>query len=320
MNNTTARTPAENLQHVINHWDHLRAALDTNDGPSTSWPPTRPGAAYLRALDTQDAADVTAEQSLVAALAHALDHPQQLVTVRHHTGQLYYECAHCDHVGEGLPHPVREDRDPAQLGERPVPLRLHVVDACRAIEIALCAVADQLAARDTQDGADWYSDPYNPADWTAGRPEGRTALAAARWLLGRLDAGPCCPTHYAEQATIAEYARTAAERIDRVLGTGRVSRVLPSMPCPWCQGELVIHTEAGTVLAVTCATGLVDCNAPAAFDVDRRARVWSTPEQLAGLQRAVDAAERARAGEEEREKRADARRRQRAALREQRAA
>ncbi|NDZ63588.1 hypothetical protein [Streptomyces cyaneofuscatus] len=309
MNNTTARTPAENLQHVINHWDHLRDALDTNDGPSTTWPPNRPGAEYLRALDDQDAAEVTVEQSLVAALAHALDHPQELVTVRHPSGQLYYRCAHCDHVGEGLPHPVREDRDPAQLGERPVPLRLHVVDACRAIEVALCTLADTLADR-TATGRDWYG--TDPAD--------RTVPRAARWLLGRLGAGPCCPTHYAEQATIAEYARTAAERIDRVLGTGRTARVLPGMPCPWCKGDLIIHTEAGTVLSVTCATGLIDCAAPVPFNIDQRARVWSTPEQLAALQRAVDAAERARAGEEEREKRTDARRRQRAAAREQRAA
>ncbi|MFI9012609.1 hypothetical protein ACIGZI_01085 [Streptomyces griseus] len=310
MNNTTARTATENLQHILDHWGHLRDALDTHDGPGTTWPPNRPGATYLQALDTQDAADVTAEQSLAAALAHALDHPQQLVTVRHHTGQLYYQCAHCDHVGEGLPHPVREDRDPAQLGERPVPIRLHITDASRAIEVALFTLADTIADR-TATGRD---------AWCGPDPAGRTVPAAARWLLGRLEAGPCCPTHYAEQATIAEYARTAADRIDRVLGTGRVSRVLPGMPCPWCAGELVIHTEAGTVLAVTCATGLVDCNAPAAFDVDRRARVWSTPEQLAGLQRAVDAAERVRAGEEERAKRADARRRQRAAVREQRAA
>ncbi|MGW5928053.1 hypothetical protein ACWF2L_17655 [Streptomyces anulatus] len=310
MNNTNARTTTENLQHILDQWDHLRDALDTNDGPGTNWPPARPGAEYLRALDTQDAADVTAEQALAAAVVHALDHPQQLVTVRHHTGQLYYRCAHCDHVGEGLPHPVREDRDPAQLGERPVPLRLHVVDACRAIEIALCTLADTIADRTATGRDDWYG--TDPAD--------RTVPTAARWLLGRLDAGPCCPTHYAEQATIAEYARTAAGRIDRVLGTGRTARVLPGMPCPWCAGELVIHTEAGTVLSVTCATGLVDCNAPVPFDVDRRARVWSTPEQLAALQRAVDAAERARAGEEERAKRADARRRQRAAVREQRVA
>ncbi|MFQ6851244.1 hypothetical protein AAIB46_10145 [Streptomyces sp. 35M1] len=304
-----ARTTAENLQHILDQWDHLREALDTT-GPGTSWPPARPGAEYLRALDDQDAAEVTAEQSLAAAIAHAIAHPQQLVTTRHPSGQLYYQCAHCEHVGEGTAHPVREDRDPAQLGERPVPLRLHVVDACRMIELVLVRLADEIAARDAHD----------PADWHGGRPEGRTAPVAAAWLLTRVGDGPCCPTHDTDRARIAERAREAAARIDRVLGTGRTSRVLAGMPCPWCGGELVIHTEAGTVLSVTCATGLIDCDAPVRFDVDARARVWSTPEQLAALQRALDAAERSRSAAEDRAKRADARRRQRAAARDRAAA
>ncbi|MFJ8855264.1 hypothetical protein [Streptomyces sp. NPDC102437] len=305
MNHTArpARTPAENLQHIVDHWEHLRAALDTT-GPGTTWPPARPGAEYLRALDDQDAAEVSAEQSLAAAIAHAIDHPQRLITTRHHTGQLYYACAFCEHVGEGLPHPVREDRDPAQLGERPVPVRLHIVDACRAIEIALVALADSIAARDAADPADWYG-----AD-----REQRTAPAAARWLLTRLDVdGQCCPTHDKDRAQITEYAREAAARLDRVLGIGRRSAHLPGVPCPWCGGDLVMHTEAGTVMSVTCSTGLIDCNAPVAFDVDLRARVWSSVEQLAALQRALDAAEQKRAEAERRARRTEDRRRQRAA-------
>ncbi|RPK74481.1 hypothetical protein [Streptomyces sp. ADI95-17] len=306
----TARTTAENLQHIVNHWHQLRAALDTT-GPGTTWPPARPGAEYLRALDDQDAAEVSAEQSLAAAIAHSLDHPQRLITTRHHTGQLYYRCAFCDHVGEGLPHPVREDRDPAQLGERPVPVRLHIVDACRAIEIALVALADSIAARDAADPADWYR-----AD-----REQRTAPAAARWLLTRLgDDGACCPTHDTDRARITEYAREAAARLDRVLGIGRRSVQLPGVPCPWCGGDLVMHSEAGTVMSVTCATGLIDCDAPVPFDVDRRARVWSSAEQLAALQRALDAAEQQRAEAEHRAKRAEDRRRQRAAARDRAAA
>ncbi|WP_328721761.1 hypothetical protein OHT52_21220 [Streptomyces sp. NBC_00247] len=302
------RTAAEDLQHILDHWEHLRDALDT-DGPGTAWPPSQPGAAYLRALDVQDAAEVSAEQSLAAAVAHALHHPQQLVTVRHASGQLYYQCAHCEHVGEGLAHPVRADRDPAQLGERPVPIRLHVADACRAIEIGLCSLADSIAERDASD----------PVDWHRGDRALRTAPVAAGWLLGRVGAGPCCPTHYAEQERIAEFAREAARRLDRVLGIGYSSAVLP-MPCPWCAGDLVMHMEAGTVTAVTCATGLIDCAAPVPFDIDRRARVWSSVEQLAALQRALDAAERARAEEERRARRTEDRRRQRAAARDRAAA
>lgn len=305
MNHT--RTAAENLQHILDHWNHLRALLDTA-GPGGTWPPERPGAEYLRALDDQD----SAEQQLAAALAHAIDHPQQLVTIRHHTGQLYYACAHCDHVGEGLPHPVREDRDPAQLGERPTPVRLHVVDACRAIEVALCRLADSIATRDALD----------PADWHHRDRARRTAPNAARWLLTRLgdNPTPCCATHDIDRARIAEYSREAAARLDRVLGIARTSATLPGKPCPWCGGALVIHTEAGTVMSVTCATGLIDCNAPVPFDLDRRARVWSTVEQLAALQKAIDAAERKRSAEETRAKRAEARRQQRAAARERQSA
>ncbi|MFJ2249418.1 hypothetical protein [Streptomyces sp. NPDC087862] len=311
MNHTArpTRTPAENLQHIVDHWDQLRAALDTT-GPGATWPPARPGAEYLRALDDQDAAEVSAEQSLAAAIAHAIDHPQRLITTRHHTGQLYYQCAFCDHVGEGQAHGVREDRDPAQLGERPVPVRLHIVDACRAIEIALVALADSIATRDAADPADWYR-----AD-----REQRTAPAAARWLLTRLGDGPCCPTHNADWARITEYAREAAARLDRVLGIGRRSAHLPGVPCPWCGGDLVMHSEAGTVMSVTCSTGLIDCDAPVPFDVDRRARVWSSAEQLAALQRALDAAEQQRAEAEHRAQRAEARRRQRAAAKDRAAA
>ncbi|MEV6102648.1 hypothetical protein [Nocardia sp. NPDC051981] len=300
-----ARTAADDLQHVISHWDHLRDALDTT-GPGTTWPPARPGVEYLRVVDDQD----TAEQQLAAALAHALSHPQRLITTQHHTGQLYYQCVFCEHVGEGQAHPVREDRDPEQLGERPAPVRLHVADACRAIEISLCTLADSIAARDATDPADWYH-----AD-----REQRTAPAAARWLLTQLGDGPCCPTHDTDRARITEYAREAAARIDRVLGIGQTSAVLPGMPCPWCGGDLVMHSEAGTVTSVTCATGLVDCNAPAPFDVDRRARVWSSVEQLAALRRALDAAEQRMAEAERRARRAEDRRRQRAAAKERAAA
>lgn len=311
MNNARhARTTAENLQHVLDYWDHLRALLDT-DGPAPTWPPQRPGAEYLHALDDQDAAEVSAAQQLAAALAHALSHPQQLVTVRHESGQLYYQCAHCEHVGEGQAHPIREDRDPAQLGDRPVPIRLHVADACRAIEIALCGLADSIATRDAIDPADWHH---------IDRAQ-RTAPAAAGWLLARYGTGPAVSaSHRAERVRIDGYAREAAARLDRVLGTGREAAPMPGRPCPWCGGELVLHTEAGTVVSVTCSTGLVDCNAPVRFDIERRARVWSTPEQLAGLQRALDAAEARRAEAERRAKRTEARRLQRAAAKERAAA
>lgn len=296
---THTRTPAEALQHVIDRWDDLHELLDTSN-PDSTWPPTRPGVEYLRALDGQDAAEAAGYRTLAEAIAHALHHPQQLVTTRHASGQLYYACAHCEHVGEGHTHPVREDRDGTQLGERPVPIRLHVADARRAITIALVELANSLAMLDAVDPSDWYGQD----------PEQRTAPNAARWLLGRLATAPA-----AERLRIGRYARDAAARLDRVLGTGRQSAPMPGQPCPWCGGELVVHTEAGSVVSVSCSTGLVDCSAPAPFDVDARARVWSTVEQLAALQRALGAAARAREERERRAQRAAARRAQRAVAR-----
>ncbi|MEU3289926.1 hypothetical protein [Streptomyces longwoodensis] len=291
------RTTRDDLQTIVDHWDHLRALLDTSQAPADTWPPSVSTAEYLRALDDQDAAEVSATRQIAAALAHALAHPQQLVTEHDENGRPRYRCAHCEYTGEGTTHPVREDRHPEQLGERPVPIRLHVADACRAIDIALCTLADQLAARDAVDPADWY-----------GRDRAlRTAPNAARWLMGRLRDGSCCPTHDGEQRQIARYAREAADRLDRVVGLRRSSAVLGA-PCPWCGGELVAHLDGDAIERVTCATGLVDCAAPAPFDVDQRVRVWSTPEELAGLQREIDAAARRR-------RRAEARARQRAAAR-----
>ncbi|MFE6225456.1 hypothetical protein [Streptomyces sp. NPDC057854] len=297
------RTTTQNLQHILDRWDDLAELLDTQD--ASAWPPARPGVEYLRALDHQDAAEAGGYRTLAEALAHALHHPQKLRTIRHPSGQLYYQCAHCDHVGDGYTHPVREDRDPAQLGDRPVPIRLHVADARRAITIALVTLATDLASADAVDPTDWYGQD----------PARKTTPTAARWLLARLPhATP------AEAARIASYAREAAARLDRVLGTSRTSAPMPGRPCPWCGGELVLHAEAGTLVAITCSTGLVNCAAPAPFDIDERARVWKTPEQLAALQRALDAAAQAKAEAERRAGRAAARRAQRAAARDRAAA
>ncbi|MEU0992326.1 hypothetical protein [Streptomyces sp. NPDC005953] len=321
------RTAAQDLQHVLDHWEHLRDLLDTAE-PGGTWPPGRASVEYLRALDVQDAAEVTAGHTLAEALAHALHHPQRLVTIRHHTGQLYYACAHCDHVGDGHTHPVRPDRAPEQLGEHPLPIRLHIADTCRAIELALCGLADAIAAQDATDPvtARWLAnaDPdiehtriadytLYPATWAHTISQRRTAPDAARWLLARLHHLDDTPSPDSEHTRIARYAREAAGRIDRLLGLGRTTVVMHGMPCPWCGGELVMTVEAGTVTRVTCATGLIDCAAPVPFDVDLRARVWSRVEQLAALQKALEAAERKKAAQEQQVRRAEARRLQRAA-------
>jgi hypothetical protein len=307
MQHTAApRTALDDLQIVLDHWTHMRALLDTTQSTD---PSSR--ADYLRRLDDHDR-DETAE---------LLQHAQQLVTRIDEHGRVQYECARCDYVGEGRAHLPRGDRDPHKIGERPVPLRLHVLDAMRAVEVALCELADQVAAEVQRDTVKPLRKPIpgdpvalqlamlaardesDPARWRFNLGE-RSAPRAAAWLAARLrgDDGPCMPLRDWHRAQIALVAREAARRIERTIG-GTVDRYAVAMerPCPYCGDRLTMHAGGGEDDTVTCAGP--GCTAPVGL-VDGR-RTWSTAEQLAGLQRELDAAARRR-------RRADARARQRA--------
>jgi hypothetical protein len=285
------RTTADDLQTIVDHWQHMRALVDTSQ-TSDTWPPTMGRTEYMRALDDHDRDET----------ALLLQHAQHLVTRHDEHGRVQYECLHCEYVGEGRSHTPRGDRHAAQLGERPVPLRLHVVDACRAVEVALCALADQVAAEVQHDGTD-------PARWRYNLG-GRTAVRAAEWLLARLrdDAGPYLPLQDRHREQIAVVAREAARRIERTIGLDRDRRsvVMDGRPCPYCGGALTLHRGGGEPDTVTCERGTVGCSAPVP-DV-RGVRTWSSPTQLAALQSALDDAARRR-------KRAEDRARQRAAAR-----
>ncbi|MFF1483110.1 hypothetical protein ACIGZH_01795 [Streptomyces sp. NPDC058319] len=302
-----ARTPLDDLQTIVDHWPHLRALLDTTTPPTTRTD-------YLRRLEQHDRDET----------ALALQHAQHLVTRHDEHGRPYYECAHCDYVGEGRAHTPRTDRDAVQLGERPVPLRLHVLDACRAVEVALCSVADQVAAdiqRDTvkplrraipgdpvglQLAMLAARDEADPNRWRFTMGD-RSAVRAAEWLLGRMrgDEGPCLPLHGAHRVQIATVAREAVRRIDRVIGGGVDRYSVPmDRPCPYCGSVLTMHAGGGEDDTATCSGP--DCTAPVGLAHGRR--TWSSAAQLAALQRELEAAARRR-------ERADARARQRAALR-----
>ncbi|WP_405991077.1 hypothetical protein [Streptomyces sp. NBC_00986] len=310
---TRPRTALDDLQVVVDHWTHLRALIDTSQ-TSDTWPPAMGKAEYLRSLDEHDRDET----------ALLLQHAQHLVTKTDEHGRPRYECLHCDYVGEGRSHLPRPDRQPEQLGERPVPLRLHIVDACRAVEVALCSIADQVAAeiqRDTVEplrraipgdpvglalGMLAARDGADPARWHFTMGE-RSAVRAAEWLLGRLrgDEGPCLPLRDHHRAAIGLVARGAARRIERTIG-GTVDRYAVTMdqPCPYCGSDLTMHAGGGEDDIVSCAGP--DCMAPVGLDSARR--TWSTAAQLATLQRELGEAVRRR-------KRADDRARQRAAAR-----
>ncbi|MFF1416538.1 hypothetical protein [Streptomyces sp. NPDC058280] len=299
-------TADQHLQYLITTWPQLAELLTTRS--ADTWPPTST-AEYTKRLDEHDAAEVAAGR-----------HAQQLVTIRHETGQLYYACTGCDHVGDGHQHPVRADRGDTGLGDRPVPLRLHVLDTMRAVTIAVTTVADQVAAEvqrapitsnrpssldpRTMDIERLAAlDARDPARWRHNRAADKSPVAAARWLLARLvgEAGPCTPLTIRHREQIANVAAEAARRIARALGSERRRDTMPR-PCPWSGGVLTLHHGGIEPELVTCEHGH-DCGAPVPV-VDGR-RTW-TGHELVELEAALAAGD-------VREKRRVAKARQRAA-------
>ncbi|MCX4615730.1 hypothetical protein [Streptomyces mirabilis] len=324
MPHTARRTTADDLQVVVDHWTHMRDLIDTSQTSGT-WPAAMGKGEYLHEVDRTR-----------SELELAIEHAQHLITKHDEHGRVQYECVHCDYVGEGGAHTPRADREPGQLGERPVPIRLHVVDACRAVEVALCSLADliaaevqlapltpmpavkhtgygtrreaQIAAADrARRGELAAEDVASPYRWSFTMGD-RSAVRAAEWLLARFNGETehCKPISSLHRAHITVVAREAARRIERTIGGlgARYSVPMDDRPCPYCGSSLTLHRGGGLDDVVVCAGP--DCEAPVGLDGGRR--TWSTPEQLAALQVALDAAA-------QRRKRADARRRQRAARR-----
>ncbi|MFM9637627.1 hypothetical protein [Streptomyces turgidiscabies] len=291
---STPRTAADDLRVVVAHWQHLRALIDTST-PAV-WTPPKDVDDYLRQLDEHHAAERTLGHM---SPAEWLARPGDVETVV-----------------------ARPERAPLVLAEQSAPLRLHVVDACRAVEVALCSIADEiaaavqrapvkrlpkaipgdrvgldlalLAARDEADPQRWQ---YNLGD--------RSAVRAAEWLIGRLESapGPCLPLDDAQRGRITRIAREAARRIERTIGNDRRRGFPMRRPCPYCGAELTMHRGGTDASTVTCENG-EECGAPVPIVEGRR--TWAAPHELASLEGALDAAAH-------RALRALARRRQRAA-------
>ncbi|EPH40875.1 hypothetical protein ABT390_36705 [Streptomyces aurantiacus] len=282
MQNTT-RTPTEALRIVVEHWPHLRALIDT--ATPDVWPPANPSL-YLRALDEHDAAEAAAGHLSPAEYLARPGHDQDEAPAAGH-----------EHL---------------VLAEQPAPLRLHVVDASRAVEAALCSLADEIAAQvqrrqisaptrpnpNDSTGRDLallaVRDEADPQRWHYNLRE-RTAPRAAKWLLARIEGepGPCESLTLAHRRLIGRVAREAARRIERTIGAEHRSVPMGEQPCPWCAGQLVMHRGADDdAAAVTCETGAACC-APTSLDGEGR-RVWRGAEALLALHEAVAAAARRR--------------------------
>ncbi|WP_042170144.1 hypothetical protein [Streptomyces sp. NBRC 110035] len=231
-------TTATHLRTVALHWADLREAIGA---------PAQLGAfglglkGYLARLDQADA--------------------EQLEYERH-------QAAHLRSL----------ERDPIQLGNRPVPVRLAILDTMRAVEAALVACADDIAhaaqrapiSVPAARKADYrtlrearieaaererqqqlaHADAHDPRRWRwTGR---RTAPYAALWLLARIERapGPCRRITEQEEQRIGVVAKGAADRVERALDIAAQRRTL-EQPCA-CGGRIDVHGGEGRAPLAHC--------------------------------------------------------------------
>jgi hypothetical protein len=160
------------------------------------------------------------------------------------------------------------ERSTDQLGERPAPVRLSILDTMRAIEAALVDCADQTAA-DVQRSPMTYAPRGWPAADRARRDQlaradaldprrwkyrgHRTAPYAALWLLARVErvGGPFTALSETQRARIGTVAEGAAERVERALDIAAQRRTL-ERPCAKCGGKIDIHGGEGRIPLAHC--------------------------------------------------------------------
>lgn len=240
-------TTATHLTTVAIHWRDLTDALAL---PAIHHGFGRGLRGYLAALEEP-------EMQIV------VDHTAKLTTKRDtESGRVVgYGCQLCGDADPGHAHPIGEDRDPAQIGQRPVPLRIHILDTMRTVEQALVECADQTAGSIQRPVMGLLPAAYPAADrarrellvmqdrqdprrwsWTGGRP---TAPYAALWLLARVQAapGPFRPLTVLQLDHITAVARTAADRIEQALDIAAQRKTLERRHD--CGGRIDVHGGEG---------------------------------------------------------------------------
>ncbi|MFC5720357.1 hypothetical protein ACFP1Z_09305 [Streptomyces gamaensis] len=191
------------------------------------------------------------------------------------------------------------DRAPLVLRQHPAPANLDALDTALFVERSVFALADTLAA------AVQRASPGDARRWTyqnPGAPDARTAAGSRRhglhwacvWVEGRVldeDTDPeldetgrtvpapflPLPEHLLHEA--ARVARQSEQRIARTLDLEQRATPIPDRPCPWCGGDLTLHTGPEQTPTVTCTTG-ESCPAPVSLDNHER-RAWAQEDLLA---------------------------------------
>jgi hypothetical protein len=251
-------TTAGNLFTVIRHWPDLVDGLGAKAAPT--WPPAGRMSDFVRDVEQR-------EEELAAAPA---DHTQTLTTLSDARGRVIgYRCAHCGDVDPGHTHPAGEDRDPAQIGQRPIPIRLPVHETLRTVHQDLLDCADHVAAGVQKPVLAALSEGYSAAyrarhdlmvmrdrrdprrwRWSGTRPD---ALYTAWWLIARVQGapGPFLPMPGPLSAHVADVARRAAARVEAALDVRGGSAGLRE-PCPRCGGPLAMYGGAGAQPTAHC--------------------------------------------------------------------
>jgi hypothetical protein len=163
----------------------------------------------------------------------------------------------------------RAERTALAPGERPVPIRLQVLDTITTLDTDLVHLADQIAAS-VQRPALSSPRPAGPGDqvglavrlaaakdtadprrWSWQRAD-RTGLTAATWLLARVDGapGPFRALLPGERERIAGGAAGARRRIEHTLGLGRREDPI-ARRCP-CGGPMVMRQGGAMDPEVEC--------------------------------------------------------------------
>lgn len=209
------------------------------------------------------------------------------------------QLAHTQRAGGDEP---LADRAPLVLREHAAPLNLDALDAGLAIERMLFDLADTLAAA-VQHAS--FGDPRRWNFRSAADPGSRAHGLhwATVWIEGkvldedtepehvgdgRLTTPPFTPlpAHLLHEAR--RTARIAEGRLLRAIGLDQRTTPVPDRPCPWCDGELTLHTGPNESPTVTCASGAT-CGAPVVLDEQGR-RMWQWGDLFA-LAAALAAAE-----------------------------
>lgn len=237
-----------------------------------------------------------------------------LRTIREHWGDLLLaietppaetwpprQLAHTLRAGEDEQRDVA-DLAPLVLREHPAPLNVDALDTGLAVERMLFDCCDTLAA------AVQHIAPGDPRRWEYRSPTSPGSRAhglhwATVWIEGRLldeDTGPeqhldgtlgappfgPLPGYLLHEAR--RTVRVCEGRLLRSLGLDQRTTPVPDRPCPWCGGDLELHTAPEGPPSVTCSTG-EQCTAPVPLDEQgRRGWEWS---RLAELVAALTAAE-----------------------------